>query len=284
MFLSSFFFYRYGFFYSWPILKFIVTLRRRVRKQVVDARSKAASYWPASSSLRNTAASYRPTVSALREAAASYWPDSFSLKKAAGSVEGSDSTSTPVTRPAGEKLKGLQAGHSTKTTPCIVLLFFYETKRTPCIVLFFTKQGRPYLLLSFLQNTDAPMYCSLFLRNKDDPMYCSLFLRNKDNPIYCSLFLRNTDDPMYCSLFLRNKDDPIYCSLFLRNKDDPMYCSLFFTTAEIFQLYFSHFQKCQQKRPKVREGKNYIICRVFDLFFSFSCDLLAKLAGCLWYL
>jgi len=175
MFLSSFFFYRYGFFYSWPILKFIVTLRRRVRKQAVDARSKAAAYWPASSSLRNTAASYWPTVSSLREATASYWPGSFTLKKAAGSVEGSDSTSTPVTRPAGEKLKGLQAGHSTKTTPCIVLLFFYETKTTLCIVLFFYETRTTLCIVLFSYETQTTLCIVLFSYETKTTLFIVLF-------------------------------------------------------------------------------------------------------------
>ena len=128
----------------------------------MDASSKAAAYWPASSSLRNTAASYWPAVSSLREAAASYWPGSFSLKKAAGSVEGSDSTSTPVTRPAGEKLKGLQAGISKKDDPLYCSLVFYDTKTTLCIVLFFYETKTTLCIVLFSYKTQTTLCIILF--------------------------------------------------------------------------------------------------------------------------
>jgi hypothetical protein len=90
-----------------------------MRKQVVDVRGKAASYWPASGSLGKKTATYWSDLGYLRKAVASYWPGFFSLSTDGSAVEDSGSTSTPVIRQAGDTVKGLQAGH---LTLCIVFL------------------------------------------------------------------------------------------------------------------------------------------------------------------
>jgi hypothetical protein len=84
-----------------------------MRKQVVDVRGKATSYWPASSSLGKKTTTYWSDLGYLRKVIASYWPGFFSLNTAGGSVEDSGLTSTPVIRQAGDTVKGLQAGHLT---------------------------------------------------------------------------------------------------------------------------------------------------------------------------